>query len=147
MIFVGGKSYANGNTFANLDTNDIISWIEKETGLAYGKQFQLKKEKEGELHFQECIDGVAVSPSGYIELHFDDEKKLTFLGLQYWLLLLLGLLLFTNINLFLRNRKVDRLTTEELQGFTKKEYGIGMFGIIMTKIVVSLSIMFVIEAF
>lgn len=43
------------------------------------------------------------------------------IGVQYWLFLLLGILILTNINLFFRNRKIDQLTTEELQGFTKKE--------------------------
>lgn len=78
-IFVMGKTYANsGVTFANLDTNGIIKWIEYETGLTYGKQFQLHKEEKGELYFKECIDGVAVSPSGSIEIKFNHEGKLTF---------------------------------------------------------------------
>lgn len=81
-IFVGGKSFANGITFRNTDTNEIIKWIEHETGLTYGEQFQLHKEKEGELHFKECIDGLAVSSSGYIELHYDDQKKLTFFSVD-----------------------------------------------------------------
>ena len=77
-IFVMGKTYAkDGVTFANLDTKTIIKWIEHETGLTYGKQFQLHKEEEGELHFTECIDGVAVSPSGSIEVKFNQEGKLT----------------------------------------------------------------------
>ena len=77
-IFVMGKSYAeDGIMFANRNTEDIIKWVEDETGLTYGKQFQLYKEEEGEVHFQECIDGVAVSPSGSIEVKFDREGKLT----------------------------------------------------------------------
>lgn len=77
IIFVGGKSYANGITFCELNTNDIIKWIEHETGLIYRKQFQLHKDVEGELYFEECIDGVAVSPSGSIEIKFDQERNLT----------------------------------------------------------------------
>ena len=77
-IFVMGKTYVkDGITFANRDTKTIIKWVEDETGLTYGKQFQLHKEEEGELHFKECIDGVAVSPSGFIEVKFDQEGKLT----------------------------------------------------------------------
>lgn len=77
VIFVMDKTYAtNGVSFANLGTNDIIKWIEQETGFIYGKQFQLDQEEEGELYFKEGIDGVAVSPSGYIELEFDKEGKL-----------------------------------------------------------------------
>lgn len=76
VIFVMGQTYAkNGVTFA--DKNDIITWIEQETGLMYEQQFQLRKEEEGELQFSECIDGVAVSPSGMIEVKFDQDGKLT----------------------------------------------------------------------
>ncbi len=77
-IFVMGKTYAkDGVTFANHNTNDILKWIEQETGLIYGKQFQLHKEEEGELYFRECIDGIAVSPSGAIEVKFNKDGNLT----------------------------------------------------------------------
>lgn len=82
-IFVMGKSYAeDGIMFANLNTEDIIKWVEDETGLTYGKQFQIHKEEQGEVHFKECIDGVPVSPSGYIEVKFDQEGKLTFFAVH-----------------------------------------------------------------
>ena len=77
-IFVMGKSYAkDGITFADHNTNNIIKWVEQETGLIYGKQFQLHKEEEYELHFRGCIDGVAVSPSGFIEVKCNQEGELT----------------------------------------------------------------------
>ena len=77
-IFVMGKTYAkDGITFANLDTKTIIKWVERETGLTYRKQFQLHKESEGELQFKECFEGVAVSPSGFIDVEFNQEGKLT----------------------------------------------------------------------
>lgn len=83
VIFVKGKSYAeDGVTFANLHTEDIINWVERETGLTYGKQFQIQKEEEGNLHFKECIDGIDVSPSGSIEVKFDQEGRLTFFNVN-----------------------------------------------------------------
>jgi hypothetical protein len=76
VIFVMGQTFAtNGVTFS--DKNDIIKWIELETGLTFEQQFQLHKEEEGELHFKECINGVAVSPSGMIEVNFDQDGRLT----------------------------------------------------------------------
>ncbi|MEH7235636.1 hypothetical protein [Bacillus sp. JJ1562] len=76
VIFVMGQTPAkNGVTFTG--KNDIIKWIEQETGLIYEQQFQLRKDEEGEMHFSECIDGVAVSPSGYIEVRFDQDGRLT----------------------------------------------------------------------
>ncbi|WP_117170292.1 hypothetical protein [Paraliobacillus sediminis] len=83
VILVMGETYANnGVSFANLDTKAIIKWIEQETGFIYGKQFQLDKEEEGKLYFKEGIDGVAVSPSGYIDLKFNQEGKLTFFAVD-----------------------------------------------------------------
>ena len=82
-IFVMGKSYVeDGITFINRHMENIIKWVEDETGLTYGKQFQIYKEEEGEVHFQECIDGIAVSPSGSIEVKFDREGKLTFFAVN-----------------------------------------------------------------
>lgn len=78
VIFVGGKSYANGTPFQNIDFNGVIRWIEAEAGRQYGKQFYLVKEERGEYHFAECIDGIPVSPSGRIELRFDAEGRLVF---------------------------------------------------------------------
>lgn len=76
VIFVMGQTFAkNGVTFT--DKKDIIKWIEQETGLMYGQQFQLRNEEEGELHFRECIDGVGVSPSGMIDVKYDQGGRLT----------------------------------------------------------------------
>jgi hypothetical protein len=82
-ILVMGKTYAtNGIMFADFNKDDIMKWIEQETSLMYGKQFQLHKEEEGELLFNECIDGVAVSPSGSIEVKYNHEGKLTFFAVH-----------------------------------------------------------------
>lgn len=78
VIFVGGKTFANGNVVCNLEVNEIIKFIEKETGLTYGNQFQLQRKEEKEFYFQSCINGVAVSPFGSIEVKFDHEGKMTF---------------------------------------------------------------------
>lgn len=77
-IFVKGKTYAkSGINFTGLDTDGIIEWVEQETGLMYGKQLQLYKEEEGKLLFNEVIDGIAVSPSGSLEINYDEEGNLT----------------------------------------------------------------------
>nr|WP_309100526.1 hypothetical protein [Fredinandcohnia onubensis] len=76
VIFVMGQTFAtNGVNFS--DKNDIIKWIEQETGLTFEQQFQLHKEEEGELQFKECMNGVAVSPSGMIEVNFNQDGRLT----------------------------------------------------------------------
>ena len=71
IVFVGEK------TFAKVCAEDWVKWIEHETGLIYEEQFQLVEEKEGRLLFRECFNGVAVSPSGHIELNYNQEGYLT----------------------------------------------------------------------
>ncbi|WP_339320113.1 hypothetical protein [Paenibacillus sp. FSL R10-2734] len=78
VIFVGGKSYANGTPFQYIELNGVIQWMETEVGIVYGKQFYLEKEQLGEYHFAECIEGIPVSPGGRMELRFDAEGRLTF---------------------------------------------------------------------
>lgn len=78
IIFVDGKSYADSLTFSNVGLGQVVNWIEQETGLKNGAQFRLVEEKTGEYRFQECYHGVPVSPSGYIEIKFDDEGRLIF---------------------------------------------------------------------
>jgi hypothetical protein len=73
IIFVGGKSYAVGLKFDKNDINEIIRWIEKETGLLYGKQFRVMKREELCIYFEECFNDIPVSPSGYI--HFELDKN------------------------------------------------------------------------
>ncbi|CAM3991530.1 hypothetical protein [Mesobacillus zeae] len=81
-IFVGGKSYASRTAFSSLGTADMISWVERETKLVYGKQFKLQRKEEGELHFTASIHDVSVSPPGYIEVHYDNAGMLTFFSLS-----------------------------------------------------------------
>lgn len=78
IIFVDGKTYASGLTFSNVSLEQVVEWIEHETGLKNGAQFRLLEEKSGEYRFQECYHGLPVSPSGYIEIKFDDADKLIF---------------------------------------------------------------------
>ncbi|KHF41655.1 hypothetical protein [Halalkalibacter okhensis] len=67
------------------------------------------------------------------------------IGLSIWLLFLLALLLLMNISLYFRNRKIDRLSTNELQGFTKKENGIGLIVGVMLSIVIVFTILFLVS--
>ncbi|WP_062049300.1 hypothetical protein [Bacillus sp. JCM 19034] len=77
VSFVMGQTYAkNGVAFKNKDKNDIIKWIENETGLTYQKHFKLSKEEEGELCFQACYKEIAVAPAGYIKVTYNQEGKL-----------------------------------------------------------------------
>ncbi|MEQ7052873.1 hypothetical protein ABN764_19715 [Paenibacillaceae sp. P-4] len=76
VIFVQGKSYANSPSYPNIGLEEIIAWIERDSELVYGKQFQLSRHQNGQYVFHECVDGTPVSPGGHIEIHFDEANKL-----------------------------------------------------------------------
>lgn len=76
VIFVGGTSYANGVKFQPGNRQEVIEWLEEQTGLTYGEQFQLFQENNGEYQFDECLNGVKVSPAGSIEVKVDSEGNL-----------------------------------------------------------------------
>ncbi|EPY05677.1 hypothetical protein PAALTS15_19153 [Paenibacillus alvei TS-15] len=76
VIFVQGKSYANSPSYPNIGLEEIIAWIERDTELVYGKQFQLSRHQNGQYVFHECVSGTPVSPGGHIEIHFDEAGKL-----------------------------------------------------------------------
>ncbi len=76
VIFVKEKSFTPEVTFKNLHFDEIIKWVENETGLTYKEHFQLIKKEKKKLQFQASIDGVIVSPPGHIEFKWDEEGKL-----------------------------------------------------------------------
>ncbi|QTM98488.1 hypothetical protein ERJ70_03765 [Sediminibacillus dalangtanensis] len=81
-IFVGGKSFAeNGISFSSLSTDAVIGWVEKETGLVFGKQFSVQKTSRQEYRFQACVNGTAVSPGGQIEVKMDKKGQLLFFSI------------------------------------------------------------------
>ena len=77
VIFVMGKSYTKNGVVFNGEMEEIIEWVENETGLTYGKHFQIHKEEKGEVYFKACINSISVSPSGWINIKFNEEGKLT----------------------------------------------------------------------
>lgn len=77
VIFVMDKTFAkNGVTFKRPYPAHAIQWIEQETGLIDGEHFHLHQKEKGELFFEEAIDGVKVTPSGRIEVKWDEHGQL-----------------------------------------------------------------------
>lgn len=77
VIFVEGKSFAeDGVAFPNLDTNRMIQWIEKETGLTYDHDFFLVKSEERKLYFEARCNGLPVYPLASIEIELDENGRL-----------------------------------------------------------------------
>ncbi|ENH96062.1 hypothetical protein J416_12694 [Gracilibacillus halophilus YIM-C55.5] len=77
-IFVNGLTYSSGPTFKSNDLNQIISWIETETGLSYEKQFKLTKQEDRQFLFTACWNGTAIYPGGSIDVRLDQEGRIVF---------------------------------------------------------------------
>lgn len=75
--FTGGKTLATAASFPN-GKDDVISWVEKELGLKYGRHFQLESEAEGKLSFFGCLEGIPLFPRAGIEIHLNKKNKLIF---------------------------------------------------------------------
>lgn len=78
IIFVGGQSAAEGIRFLGEDGQDVIRWMEKETGLVYGEHFYLIQKEQGKYQFAAGVKGVPVAPAGILEIELDGEGKLIF---------------------------------------------------------------------
>ncbi|MGM8363928.1 hypothetical protein ACLIBG_00470 [Virgibacillus sp. W0181] len=116
VIFVGGTSYADGLIFPDMNIETIVKWIEQETGLSYGEEFQLHKAEKGEFHFKQHFAGVAISPSGSIEVKVDLEGKLTFFAVH-------GEFLFSDK---IKNERYT-LSLEKIENFAKEQLGLVEF--------------------
>lgn len=60
----------------------IIEWIEKESGLEFGRQFKLVHDEDGELGFQAAVDNVPVYPSGSIQVRFNEQDQLVLFSID-----------------------------------------------------------------
>jgi len=72
----GSQLHSNKLKFDLAHKDDIIKWIEEETGLAYKKQFVLFNEKENELYFKGCINDIPVSPTSHIKIKINEVGAL-----------------------------------------------------------------------
>nr|MDF9459612.1 hypothetical protein [Bacillus pumilus] len=68
----------HGVTFKRPYPAHVIQWIEQETGLIYGEHFHMHQKEKGGLFFEEAIDGVKVTPSGRIEVKWDEHGQLMY---------------------------------------------------------------------
>jgi hypothetical protein len=82
IIFVGKTTQGKTLTFDKNDANAIIEWIEQETGLLYKQQFKIKKQEGTRIMFQECFNGTAVSPSGFIDIELDHAGRLVLFSIH-----------------------------------------------------------------
>lgn len=76
LVFVEGKSFAEPTGINPEEIEEVISWIEEQTGLIHNQQFHLKSQSGSSYVFQECLNGVRVYGGGTIEVTFNSEGEL-----------------------------------------------------------------------
>ncbi|PAV31503.1 hypothetical protein CIL05_02275 [Virgibacillus profundi] len=82
IIFVQGVSYAHSNFPSASEKENIIEWVEEETGLEFGRQFRLIGDEERKLSFRAAVDNVAVYPAGSIDVKFNQEGQLVLFSIH-----------------------------------------------------------------
>ncbi|OES46656.1 hypothetical protein [Domibacillus iocasae] len=81
-IFVGGEAPRHGLCFLKGEKEEVIRFVEQETGWTYGDQFIDAKPLGHNFSFQTAYKGIPVSPEGFIHVSLDEQKKLTFFSKQ-----------------------------------------------------------------
>lgn len=82
VIFVGGLAPKRGLSFLTGDKEEVIRWVEQETGWTYGNEFIDAQRTDHEFSFQTAFGGIPVSPEGFIQLSMDEQKKLVFFSVH-----------------------------------------------------------------
>ncbi|MBH0157288.1 hypothetical protein IHV10_12985 [Fictibacillus sp. 5RED26] len=81
-IFVMGETYAQDGITFNGGTEEVIKWVEQETGIRYKEQLQIHNVTENEIEFRSFIDNIPISPSGMIEVKWNEKRQLTFFSVH-----------------------------------------------------------------
>ncbi|GAA0606832.1 hypothetical protein GCM10009001_25110 [Virgibacillus siamensis] len=81
ITFVKDISHALSDNYPSSDTESAIEWIEAQTGLTFGRQFLLIDDADGVLSFGAAVDNIPVSPTGTIEIAFNEDGQLT----NFWI--------------------------------------------------------------
>ncbi|WP_345240708.1 hypothetical protein [Pontibacillus salipaludis] len=76
LIFVSGVSKAKTPTLPN--EQDVIHWVEQETGLTHREHFFLKSKQDRTYMFYSAVNGIPTNPSGIISVEVNDEDELVF---------------------------------------------------------------------
>ncbi|WP_050180027.1 hypothetical protein [Domibacillus robiginosus] len=81
-VFVDGQAPEHGLSFFSGNKEEIIRFVEQETGWTYGHQFIDAASANHDFEFQTAYKGIPLSPEGYIHVSLDDQKKLTFFSVS-----------------------------------------------------------------
>ncbi|MTD32067.1 hypothetical protein [Planomicrobium sp. YIM 101495] len=71
-----GEDAAGGPRLTDTDPDGIARWLEEETGLIRGQQFELESFEEGKARFRGIVHGVPVSPAAVMTVEWNDAAVL-----------------------------------------------------------------------
>lgn len=71
-----GEDAAGGPRLTDTDPDGIARWLEEETGLIRGQQFELESFEEGKALFRGIVHGVPVSPAAVMTVEWNDDGAL-----------------------------------------------------------------------
>lgn len=77
VLFVNGQSFSTKTFFKEQTVREIARWVEEYTGYRYDKDFFVTDTLDNGYEFKTDFDGIPSSPSGTIEVEFDEDGKLT----------------------------------------------------------------------
>ncbi|MCD5324388.1 MULTISPECIES: hypothetical protein [Pontibacillus] len=76
LVFVGGRSEAHTATLQT--EQEVIRWVETETGLTFGEHFEFKSKQDRKYMFSSVVNGISTSPSGMISVELNEDNLLIF---------------------------------------------------------------------
>ncbi|RYG72552.1 hypothetical protein EU245_10135 [Lentibacillus lipolyticus] len=83
IVFVQDVNNADHSMYpAAAAKEQVIEWIEDMTGLTFGRQFLIAQEEEQAMSFGAAVDNIPVSPTGTIEVTFNDDGVLTLFSID-----------------------------------------------------------------
>lgn len=77
ILFVKGINHIDADLPEAENIEAAIEWVEQESDLDFGRQFKLINSEGSNLFFRAAADNIAVFPSGYIQITFNEAGKLS----------------------------------------------------------------------
>lgn len=76
VIFQLGQTFSTLTPFPHQTTEEVIAWLEGETGRTVGEDVNLVEREANRFRFESYVDDIRMSPGYTVEIEFDDMGKL-----------------------------------------------------------------------
>ncbi|MGY4689279.1 hypothetical protein [Salibacterium sp. K-3] len=82
IVFVGGVSHAEELAFYDEGTAGLVRWVEKITGISGLETFECIYNEGGKYRFQEMVNGIPVTPGGWIDIQCNEKGWVTLFAME-----------------------------------------------------------------